>query len=493
MSVLAFDLGASSGRAVLGTLKNGRLEMEEIHHFDNDPVQAAGRLHWDILRLYHEIKQGLLKAKLASEEPLEGIGIDSWAVDFGLIGSQGELLGNPYHYRDHHTAGIMDEVAGILSADYIFKRTGIQFLPFNTIYQLYALKKRNSFLLKEAKALLMIPDLIRYFLTGKMHSEFTNASTTQLLSPITGKWDLELINKLGLPSEILLEPVQPGTVIGPLQEEVAEELGMDRVPVIAVAEHDTASAVAAVPSLSEDFAYLSCGTWSLLGTEVKKPVLTDQALALNFTNEGGVSGTYRLLKNIMGLWLLQECKRVWEKEGKNWSYAELVQMAAEAPAFESFVDPDDEAFLNPAHMPRAIAEYCRKTKQPVPESPAEFVRCILESLALKYRYVYTKTEQLSGKVFGGLHMVGGGIHNELLCQWTANALQKPVWAGPAEGSAIGNIVVQCMALGKIEQISDARKLIRQSFAIQTYEPKDPTEWEQAYQIFLQRNHLSDDS
>lgn len=490
MSVLAFDLGASSGRAVLGTLKDGRLQMEEIHRFDNDPVQVGGRLHWDILRLYHEIKQGLLKAKLTSNEPIEGIGIDSWAVDFGLLGEHGELLGNPYHYRDHHTAGVMEEVQQALSAEMIFKHTGIQFLPFNTIYQLYALKKNASPLMNEAKTLLMIPDLLRYFLTGMLRSEFTNASTTQLLNPISRKWDPDLLDKLDIPSHIFLDPTEPGTVVGPLRKEVMEELGVDEVPVIAVAEHDTASAVAAVPSLTDDFAYLSCGTWSLLGTEVREPVLTDEALAMNFTNEGGVSGTYRLLKNIMGLWLLQECKRVWEKEGNHWSYPELVQMAEQAPAFRSLIDPDDLAFLNPAHMPRAIAEYCSRTEQPVPETPGAFVRCILESLALKYRYIFAKTEQVSGKSFSGLHMVGGGINNKLLCQWTANALKKPVWAGPTEGSAIGNVVVQYMALGEIEDIREARKLIRDSFDIQTYQPQQQEDWDKAYQLFLQINRLS---
>lgn len=489
MSVLAFDLGASSGRAVLGTLKDGRLQMEEIHRFDNDPVQVGSRLQWDILRLFHEIKQGILQAKLQNAV-IEGIAIDSWAVDFGLIGDNGELLGNPYHYRDHHTDGVMEEVQQVVSRETIFKKTGIQFLTFNTIYQLAALQKNDSPLLREAKTLLMIPDLLRYFLTGKMHSEFTNASTTQLYNPITSSWDSELLAALNLPAHIFLEPVQPGTVVGRLRAEITEELGVKDIPVIAVAEHDTGSAVAAVPSLTEDFAYLSCGTWSLLGTEVREPVLTDAALEMNFTNEGGVDGTYRLLKNIMGLWLLQECKRVWEREGNDYSYPELVQLAEKAPPFRSLIDPDDPLFLNPAHMPRAIAEYCERTAQPVPESVGEMVRCILESLALKYRYIFSKTEQLSGKTFQGLHMVGGGINNHLLCQWTANALQKPVWAGPTEGSAIGNVVVQYMALGQIKDIREARQLIHESFEITTYEPQEQNAWDRAYEIFLEKNGLN---
>lgn len=488
MSVLAFDLGASSGRAVIGTLEDGQLCIEEIHRFDNVPVQVGTRLQWDILRLYHEVKQGILKAKHRNET-VEGIGIDAWAVDFGLLGNHGELLGNPYHYRDHYTDGIMEEVQKKLSAEMIFQHTGIQFLPFNTIYQLYALNKSNSPFLREAETLLMIPDLLRYFLTGIKQTEFTNASTTQLLNPITRQWDDELMQHLNIPKHIFLEPLEPGTVIGQLRPEVSKELGVESIPVIAVAEHDTASAVAAVPSMTEDFAYLSCGTWSLLGTEVRQPILSEQAQSLNFTNEGGVNGTYRLLKNVMGLWLLQECKRVWEKEGKNWSYPELVQMAAEADAFRSLIDPDHYTFLNPTHMPDEIANYCRNTKQPVPESPGQIVRCILESLALKYRYIFTKTEQLSGKSFQGLHMVGGGIKNQLLCQWTADALQLPVWAGPIEGSAIGNLVVQFIALGKIKDISEARQIIRSSFDIQTYEPKQSEAWNRVYEQFIHIHRL----
>jgi rhamnulokinase len=489
VSVLAFDLGASSGRAVVGRLAGGKLSVEEIHRFPNDPVQAGGRLYWDILRLYHEVKQGLLKTKSLKGEPIESVGIDSWAVDFGLIGRNGELLANPYHYRDHHTDGVMERVFQLVPQAEIFARTGLQFLQFNTIYQLYAMKEAGSPLLDQAESLLMIPDLLRYFLTGEKKSEYTNASTTQLFLAKERRWDTELMDRLGLPKQIFIDPVEPGTIVGRLSRSVCEELDLPAYQVIAVAEHDTGSAVAAVPASDRDFAYLSCGTWSLLGTETDQPALGDDALALNFTNEGGVNRTYRLLKNIMGLWLIQECRRAWEKEGRSISYAELLSEAEQVRPFRSLIDPDDDQFLAPQHMPRQIREYCAATNQPAPETPGEFMRCIMESLALKYRYVLTSTEQLSGKRFSGLHMVGGGINNTMLCQFTANAIQRPVWAGPTEGSAIGNVVVQLMALGKIGSLQEARAIIRESFPIVTYEPQDPAPWSEAYDRFVKLTGL----
>jgi rhamnulokinase len=480
VSVLAFDLGASSGKALIGQLSDGKLNITEIHRFPNDPVQVGSRLHWDILRLFHEIKQGILKSKHGGHD-VESIAIDSWAVDFGLIGKHGELLANPYHYRDHHTDGVMDEVAGIIPRSEIFAHTGLQFLPFNTIYQLYALKKAGNPALEHADKLLMIPDLLRYFLTGEMKSEFTNASTTQVLNAKTGEWDAELLERLGIAKELFAEILQPATVAGRLRDSICEELNVGSLPVITVGEHDTASAVAAVPALTEDFAYISCGTWSLLGTEVKEPVLSEQALELNFTNEGGVNNTYRLLKNIMGLWLVQECKRAWDKEGNSISFGDLVKLAEQAKPFQSLIDPDDLVFLNPPHMPKQIQQYCRDTNQPVPQSEGEIMRCVIESLALKYRYVLERTEQLSGKTYEGLNIVGGGIQNQLLMQFTANAIGKPVWAGPVEASAIGNIVVQLMALGHISDIREARRIIRDSFDIQTYQPQQSAEWNQAYE------------
>ncbi|MGO4182347.1 rhamnulokinase family protein [Paenibacillus sp. TAF43_2] len=482
MTILAYDLGASSGRALLGRLNNGKIEVEELHRFSNDPVQVGDRLHWDILRLLHELKQALLLVK-HRDITLDSLAIDSWAVDFGLIGSNGELLGNPYHYRDHHTDGVMEQVVEELTATGIFAKTGIQFLPFNTIYQLAALKKADSPLLRDAKHFLMIPDLLRYFLTGEKYNEFSNATTTQLYNPVAGSWDEELIRSIGISPELFGEIVQPGARVGSLRASLCEELGIESVPVYAAAEHDTGSAVAAVPALEKSFAYLSCGTWSLMGTEVDEPVITELSQQLNFTNEGGVYGTYRLLKNIMGLWILQECRRSWERAGISYTFPELVKLAEEAKPFAAFIDPDDPLFLHPGDMPARITEYCLRTRQTAPADTGAIVRCILESLALKYRNVLELTEQLSGQAFSGLHMVGGGIQNTLLCQWTANAIGKLVWAGPVEGSAIGNMIVQWIASGQLADIWEARKVIRESFPVDVYEPEQHEAWESAYRAF----------
>ncbi|NIK68735.1 rhamnulokinase family protein [Paenibacillus sp. BK720] len=482
--ILAFDLGASSGRAILGRLKDGKIVTEELHRFPNDPVQTGDRLHWDILRLYHEIKQGLLKAKHKGVVP-QSVGIDSWAVDYGLIAADGSLLGNPLHYRDLSSAGMMERLQDELTPAEIFKRTGIQFLPFNTIYQLYAAKVHQSPQLAAAKRFLMIPDLLRYFLTGEMHNEFSNATTTQLYNPLKRQWDEGLLKHLGLPESLFGQVLQPGSRAGYLQPSVQEELGLGPIAVHAVAEHDTASAVVAVPALERSFAYLSCGTWSLLGTEIQEPIMTAEAEQLNFTNEGGFGGTYRLLKNIMGLWILQESRREWERSGQEYSFPELVKHAGEAPAFTAFIDPDDPVFMAPGDMPARIKAYCRKTNQPVPEDAGTLVRCVLESLAFKYRYVLELTERLSGQQFNGLHMVGGGIHNTLLCQWTANAIGKPVWAGPAEGSAIGNLAVQWIAGGEFADIWEARRVIRDSFPVTVYDPEQGDAWYDGYGRFLE--------
>lgn len=484
-SVLAYDLGAGSGRAIVGRLTDKRIETEELHRFANDPVQVGDRLHWDILRLYHEMKQALLKGKHRGLE-VKSLGIDTWAVDFGLIGANGELLGNPYHYRDGHTDGVMEKLLAEVPRASVFGRTGIQFLPFNTIFQLHALKRARSPILREAQRFLMIPDLLRYFLTGEMLSEFTNATTTQLYNPIDNRWDPELLRLIGVSESLFGPVVHPGAEAGKLRPSLTEELGFAAIPVYAVAEHDTGSAVAAVPAPGKSFAYLSCGTWSLMGTEVDRPVMSEAALEMNFTNEGGVNGTFRLLKNIMGLWILSEARREWEREGRSYSFPELIALAGQAPAFASFLDPDDDAFLRPGSMTDQIRRYCERTGQRAPGEPGEVVRFILESLALKYRYVLELTERLSGQAFEGLHMVGGGIQNTLLCQWTANAIVRPVWAGPAEGSAIGNLAVQWIAQGELADIWEARRVIRDSFPIVVYEPEDGEQWENAYGKFLRK-------
>jgi len=481
MAVLAFDLGAGSGRALLGRLTDSRITAEEIHRFPNDPVAVGGRLHWDILRLYHEIKQGMLIAGRRGED-IRGIGIDSWAVDYGLLDASGELLGNPYHYRDSRTDGMMERLFKKVGADEIFARTGIQFLPFNTIYQLLAMKEADHPALREARRFLMIPDLIRYFLTGEAANEFTNATTTQLYNPVKGDWDDRLLEAIGIPRGWFGPVLMPGAAAGELRGSVQSELGLGPIRVVAVAEHDTGSAVAAVPAESDSFAYLSCGTWSLLGTEVPQPVLTEEARELNFTNEGGVFGTYRLLKNIMGLWILEECRRTWKREGREVSHAELLARAEAAKPFAALIDPDDPSFLPPGGMPERVRAYATRTGQAAPETDGAITRCVLESLALKYRHILEQTERLSGRKFDKLHMVGGGIQNKLLCQWTANAIGRPVWAGPAEGSAIGNLAVQWIASGDLADIREARMVIRDSFPVTVYEPEpgSAAAWEEAY-------------
>jgi rhamnulokinase len=379
----------------------------------------------------------------------------------------------------------MEDVMAQLGADTLYAKTGLQFLPFNTVYQLIALQRRGSPLLAQAKALLMIPDLLRYFLTGEMHGEYSNATTTQLLNATTGRWDEELLQALGLPAGILQQPLPSGTKAGQLTAAVCEELGVPPLPVVAVGEHDTASAVAAVPASQPEFAYLISGTWSLLGTELPAPLLSEEARAANFTNEGGVYGTTRFLKNIMGLWLIQECRREWDLEGRALSFARIVELAEAAEPLRSFVDPDDAAFLNPAHMPHEIQRYCRDSGQPVPQTEGEIARCIFESLAFKYRYVLELTERLTGRTFAGLHMVGGGIQNELLCRMTASACGREVWAGPVEASALGNVIVQYIALGHIADLKQGRDIIRRSFPLKTYLPEDGAVWGMAYGRFLQ--------
>lgn len=485
MSVLAFDLGATSGRALIGQFDGEQLTVEEIQRFSNDPVQVGDRLQWDILRLLHELKQGMLQAKHRQPDGLRSLAIDSWAVDFGLLGSDGELLGNPYHYRDHHTDGIMEELFAILPRQDIFRRTGIQFLQFNTLFQLFAMKQAGSPLLEQAKHLLMIPDLLRYFLTGERYSEFTNATTTQLYHPLHLDWDQHLLDTIGVSRDLFADVLNPGSPAGSLRPSIQTELGLGSIPVLAVAEHDTGSAVASIPAIQPDFAYLICGTWSLMGTEVTSPVLSDEALSANFTNEGGVNQTFRLLKNIMGLWIFEECRRAWVKEGQNLSYGEMIAQAEQAEPFRSLIDPDHPAFLNPEHMPKQIAAYCRETNQPVPDDVGSMIRCVLESLALKYRAVLELTEQITGKSYSGLHMVGGGIKNKLLCRYTASAIGKPVWAGPEEGSAIGNILVQYMSLGELDDIWQAREVVRRSFPMELHEPADTEQWNEAYERFVQ--------
>ncbi|WP_123040982.1 rhamnulokinase [Cohnella candidum] len=494
-TVLAFDLGAGSGRALIGILSlqesgSRRLRVTEIHRFPNEAIQVGRHLHWDILRLLHEIKISIRKAFQAGYAPAT-FGIDSWGVDFGLLDVRGELLGNPYHYRDPQTEGLIEEVNAIVGEDELFRQSGLQFMPFNTLYQLYAMKKAGSPKLALAETLLLTPDLLVYLLTGCRSCEFTMATTTQLFHPERRAWNTELMDRLGIPSGLFLEPVEPGSRIGPLAAEVCEELGVPPMTAVSVGTHDTESAIAAVPANDGPFAYLVCGTWSLLGTELDRPLLTAETMELQFSNEGGVGGTYQLLKNIMGLWLLQECKREWDASGRAIGYGELVEAAEAAEPFRSMVNPDDARFYGPGGMAGKIASYCVETGQPVPRIQGEFVRCILESLALRYREALEQAERLTGRSFGGLHMVGGGIQNRLLCQWTADALGRPVWAGPVEASAIGNMLVQLIAQGSCANLREARRLSAESFPVDTYEPSaDTSRWDQAYEKFRNLSLIS---
>ncbi|MCQ6562840.1 rhamnulokinase [Paenibacillus mendelii] len=489
-TVLAFDLGASSGRALLGRLSPSgeagslRLQVEEIHRFPNGPVTAGGRMHWNILSILQEIKTGIRLAYESGEIP-ESFGIDTWGVDFGLLDANGELLGNPYHYRDSQTEGVVEELGRLIGEEKLYSDSGLQFMPFNTLYQLYAMKKAGSPKLAAARTLLMMPDLLLYYLTGRRHSEYTLATTTMLFHPVRKQWNGPLLERIGVLDSLFMQPVQPGASLGELTDSVRQELGVPPLKAVAVGSHDTASAVAAVPSGMGQFVYLVCGTWSLLGTVRDEPLLGNEAMRQGFSNEGGVDGGYRLLKNIMGLWLVQECHRKWNRSGSGPSFADLTKMADESVPFHSLIAPDLLRFMNPPDMEAEIAAFCRETGQPVPRSPGETIRCILESLALRYRQVLRQTEALTGTIFPRLHMVGGGIRNETLGRFTANAIQIPVWAGPEEASAIGNLLVQFQACGAIQSAAERTEVVAGSFPLQVFQPEvsERSAWDQAYEIF----------
>ncbi|MBF8185205.1 rhamnulokinase [Nonomuraea sp. K274] len=449
----AVDLGASSGRVMVADLSDG-LRLTEAHRFPNGPVRVAGRLHWDILGLYREILAGL-----GAAGPVSSVGVDAWAVDYGLLDESGSLLGNPVHYRDDRTRGVPEQVAATVGAATLYEVSGLQVLPFNTIYQLLADR------LDQAATMLLIPDLIGYWLTGELGAEVTNASTTGLLDVRTRSWAVPLIERLGLPPELFPPLRQPGEALGGLRRDVAAEIGWS-APVRAVASHDTASAVAAVPASGPAFAYISCGTWSLAGVELPGPVLTPESRAANFTNEAGVDGTVRYLRNVMGLWLLQECLRAWPGS----DLGDLLAAAAGERPFAAVVDPDEPVFLPPGDMPARIAAECRRTGQRPPASPAAYVRCVLESLALGHRLAVRQAMELSGREVEVVHLVGGGSRNELLCQFTADACGLPVVAGPAEATTFGNVLVQARAAGLVSGVAEMRALVASSQPLRRYEP-----------------------
>jgi len=475
---LAVDLGASSGRVMLGQWNGQRFELRELHRFPNRPVAVRGHLHWDVLRLWQEITGGIAQYGAEIAAPLAGIGIDTWAVDFALLDGAGGLIGNPYHYRDRRTDGMLQVVDGRVPPDRLYARTGIQRLPINTLYQLVSMRQHGDPQLDAAKTLLLIPDLLHYWLTGRKVAEYTNATTTQFFDARARRWASDLLAELDLPSRILPEIVAPSAIIGTLLPEVRDAAGLHQdVPVITVGTHDTASAVAAVPGLDQHSAYISSGTWSLVGVELEQPILSERARTLNFTNEGGVAGTIRFLKNVGGLWLLQECQRQWQRAGQQYNWPELMALAEGAPPLQSLVDPDAPDFLSPNDMPSAIREYCRRTSQAEPESVGALVRCCLESLALKYRWVVESLEELTGHRLNTIRIVGGGSQNTLLCQLTADACGRRVVAGPVEATALGNILVQAVALGMLPDIAAGRAAVARWFEQITYEPRVSADWD----------------
>ncbi len=485
---LAIDLGAESGRAVLGHLEDDLLRLEVVHRFANGPVRVLDSLFWDVFQLWTEIKRGLANAAETGGADLASVGLDTWGVDFGLLAADDTLIGNPFHYRDSRTDGMLEAAFDIVPRAEIFAYTGIQFIQLNSLYQLLAMVKAETPSLFSAKRFLNMPDLFNFWLSGRKASEFTIATTSQCYDPRAGNWAWDLLEKLGIPGHLFGEIVAPGTKLDKLRPSVAEELDCKRIPVIAPATHDTGSAVAAVPAKVEDYIYLSSGTWSLMGVEVDDPVITEKCLEYNFTNEGGATGNYRLLKNIMGLWLVQECRRAWARAGASHSYEDLTQMAAEADRFGSLINPSDGRFLPPGDMPERIQDYCRETGQVIPDTKGAILRCALESLALEYRWVAERLEELVDRSLPSVHIIGGGSQNALLNQFTADATGRTVIAGPVEATSIGNILIQALALGEISSLGEGRELVRRSFKLETFEPRESDAWDQAYERYLKLAH-----
>lgn len=479
-SFLAIDLGAESGRAIIGTLENNKLRLTELHRFANGPVGLPDGLHWDVLHLWTQIKESISLAVRQYGQSLASLGLDTWGVDFALLDRQGNLLSNPHHYRDSRTDGMMAEAFRHMPRQQIFEFTGIQFMQINTLYQLLALVTTRAPVLEAAETFLTIPDLFNYWLTGQKVCEFSNATTTQCYDPRQCDWAWPVLDALNIPRRIFPPVVQPGAILGSLQPALAVETGAAGLPVIAPACHDTGSAVAAVPASAPRFAWISSGTWSIMGTEAPEPVINPESERRNFTNEGGVAGTYRFSKNILGLWLLQECRRAWAAAGQEFSYSDLTEMAALAAPLVTIIDPDDDGFLRPGDMPERIRAFCRRTQQPVPENIGAVVRCILESIALKYRWVLDNLEELAGCCMEPIHIIGGGTKNQLLNQFTADATGRRVVAGPVEATATGNILVQAIATGQIASLQEARAIVQNSFTPLVYEPSGAPGWEDAY-------------
>ncbi len=485
LNYLALDLGAESGRAMLGRFDGERLQISEAHRFANQPVRLPDGLHTDLLRIWAEINTGLAQASRACGGVLAGVGVDTWGVDFALLDRQGGLLANPYQYRDSLTDGILEKAFAIVPRREIFEQTGIQFMQINTLYQLLALKMRGSPLLEAADRLLMIPDLINYWLSGAIVSEFSIATTSQCYDPRRADWARPLLAALGLRDDIFPNVVPPGSVLGSLRPALAEDAGLfGGVPVIAPGCHDTAMAVAAIPARNQDFAYISSGTWSLLGAELAEPCINAKSLERNFTNEGGVDRTFRFLKNLTGLWLVQECRRSWARRGEDLSYNDLTAMAGAAAPLQSLVDADSPEFAAPGKMPERIQAFCQRTGQTVPQTKGEIVRCALESLALSYRWALDQLEDVLGRRLEPLHIVGGGTQNRLLNQLAADATGRPVVTGPIEATVVGNVLMQAVALGHLSSLGELRSVVRRSFEVTTYDPAPSAAWDEAYARYL---------
>ena len=485
---LAIDLGAESGRVMAGIFDGQYLRLEELHRFSNGPVNVADTMRWDLLRLWSQIQVGLQKSAARFGQNIVSVGVDTWGVDFVLLSKTGEMLGQPYHYRDARTRGVMDHTFQRVPRAEVFANTGLQFMEINSLYQLLAMNQSNPALVELADKFLMIPDFFHWLLSGSRVVEFTNATTSQMYHPTNRNWSIDMLRKLGLPTQMFPEVVGPGTKLGRLREDVARRAGLPRLEVVAPATHDTGAAIAAVPTErtgSANWAYISSGTWSLMGLELPHAVLTQRALELNVTNEGGIDGTYRLLKNIMGLWLVQECRKSFERNGSAYDYGLLAQVARDARPFRAFVDPDSPAFLAPHDMPEAIRDWCRETNQEIPDTDGGLIRCALESLALKYRMVLGWLEELSGEKTDVIHIVGGGTQNELLNQFTANATGRPVITGPIEATALGNVLVQARTSGSVGSLSQIRDIVRASSTMQRYEPQNSSQWNDAYGRFVE--------
>jgi rhamnulokinase len=482
--MVAADLGAQSGRIALGRFDGERLDVSEVHRFSNVPVRTRATLSWDILRLYQDVLDGL-RAAGRDAGRIDSVGVDAWAVDFGLLDRSGRLLGNPVHYRDARRAAAVDGVFARIPPRELYERTGIQLMPINTIFELAGMATGNDPVLAAADTLLLIPDLVHYWLCGSRVVERTNATTTQCFDPRAGGWAGDLLARLELPPGLFPEVVLPGTTLGPLAPDVADEVQIEGATVVAVGTHDTASAVAAIPFRQAGSAYISAGTWSLVGVEVDGPVIDDRTFAANLTNEGGVAGTVRLLKNVAGLWILHECRRAWALEGRDFAFEELVSEASEAPQLRALIDPDDALFADPGSMPAKVAEFCVATRQPVPESPGAVTRCVLESLALKHAQAIGSLAEATGAMPTEVHVVGGGARNELLCVWTAEAAGLPVLAGPEEATQIGNLLVQAIALGELASLDEAREVVRASIEPVLYEPSGSAVWREARDRFAE--------